>query len=243
MCVYTDAAFGCLGLLTFVQTRQSSLTYAASVGPILLMNVFRGSQWWLKHRWRSKAIMSRRNQRVRILVESLSAVISRVAAYAIYFCSAAMTFAWGKQEIITRHSLLGGQEQTLVTINIFSNEDVSIDHVYECIAGSTITLLCFCSFCFFLPYAWSSAVKVHPGVEGDVPEVPEMSSQDPYEVRTGSQTGEFEEDQTDETLPVFELLFAFLWLHFAQISYIAAFVLMMCTATACLAQSLRVQLC
>eukprot|EP00928_Gymnodinium_smaydae_P005768 TRINITY_DN11985_c0_g2_i3.p1 TRINITY_DN11985_c0_g2~~TRINITY_DN11985_c0_g2_i3.p1 ORF type:complete len:566 (+),score=45.68 TRINITY_DN11985_c0_g2_i3:55-1752(+) len=165
--LYCDLAFGTLGLPLFMHSPRASLTYAASILPILLLHMGRGIGWFswcgfCNRRVRSAAEM--RVTKVNALLEALCAVQGRAVAYTVYFTMMALNAVLNDGgHPSTRRSIVFVEKDVFVSsVNIFRHTSTAALDMVAALLGFIATWLSFFLFCWVLPYAWALSARVAP---------------------------------------------------------------------------------
>eukprot|EP00928_Gymnodinium_smaydae_P069329 TRINITY_DN5276_c0_g1_i5.p1 TRINITY_DN5276_c0_g1~~TRINITY_DN5276_c0_g1_i5.p1 ORF type:complete len:558 (-),score=47.14 TRINITY_DN5276_c0_g1_i5:37-1611(-) len=165
--LYCDLAFGTLGLPLFMHSPRASLTYAASILPILLLHMARGAGWfpWCNFcRRRANSAAEVRVIRVNALLEALCAVQGRAVAYTVYFTMMALTaiFREGGSPG-ERYSLLHEKaDHFFQSVNIYRYTPASALDMLAAVFGLCASWGSFCLFSWLLPCAWALSAKVAP---------------------------------------------------------------------------------
>eukprot|EP00928_Gymnodinium_smaydae_P018554 TRINITY_DN17062_c0_g1_i1.p1 TRINITY_DN17062_c0_g1~~TRINITY_DN17062_c0_g1_i1.p1 ORF type:complete len:538 (+),score=44.76 TRINITY_DN17062_c0_g1_i1:77-1690(+) len=176
--LYCELAFGTLGLPLFVHSPRASLTYAASILPVLLLHMARGARGV---RWfsctcichdRASTAAEWRVMQLNALLEALCAVQGRAVAYTVYFSMIALKVVFGASDVETRHSVIEGSARNFTkSVQIYRHSTSSgVDMLAACF-GLTVTWSSFCFFSWMLPCAWAKSSRVAPVQDVTSPEV------------------------------------------------------------------------
>eukprot|EP00928_Gymnodinium_smaydae_P083746 TRINITY_DN6698_c0_g1_i4.p1 TRINITY_DN6698_c0_g1~~TRINITY_DN6698_c0_g1_i4.p1 ORF type:complete len:529 (-),score=20.02 TRINITY_DN6698_c0_g1_i4:429-2015(-) len=174
--LYCDLAFGTLGLPLFMHSPRASLTYAASVIPVLLLHMARGAgllSWCCICRDRVSTAAERRVTQLNALLEALCAVQGRAVAYTVYFTmmllKAAFEAASG-EEGTTRYSMIQGRVRVSTgSVQIYRRTSQSALDMLAAFCGLILSWASFCFFCWLLPHAWAKSSRVAPDVSDSSP--------------------------------------------------------------------------
>lgn len=149
--IFSDVAFGTLGLLLFVHSTFSSLSYMLSLGPVLLLCVLRGLPWAYRHSHRVERLHL---HRLSILLEAFSAVLGRCVAYTLYLCSIVMQLAIGEPPIERPRLFAVHGKCHKQSIDYYRSIGEGKDGLGVNCVGLVCTGALFAFFCFTLPLCW-----------------------------------------------------------------------------------------
>eukprot|EP00928_Gymnodinium_smaydae_P097298 TRINITY_DN8777_c0_g1_i1.p1 TRINITY_DN8777_c0_g1~~TRINITY_DN8777_c0_g1_i1.p1 ORF type:complete len:534 (-),score=4.88 TRINITY_DN8777_c0_g1_i1:470-2071(-) len=166
--LYCDLAFGTLGLPLFMHTPRASLTYAASILPVLLLHMARGADWFsccCSCRKRVNSAAERRVIRLNSLLEALCAVQGRAVAYIVYLTMMGMNAVFGVKNNASpsRYSWIDGREAPFtMSVQIYRHTIPSAASVAGACLGLMISWGSFCLFAWLLPHVWARSSSVAP---------------------------------------------------------------------------------
>jgi len=262
--LYCDVAFGTLGLVLFVRTPTTSLTYAASIIPILLLHLLRGTHFSLSC-CNTTAVLPgvRRAAQLNIFLEAFSAVLGRAAAYTVYFCMLGMRLIAGNVDpVVMRPTLLepGRFVKSVSAVQIYRRSPGGMKDLVAAFFGCTLLWCAFYMFCWLLPGLWTKQGAVAPSASHDTGEwKPKLDTgnlqatapdseveagvswaqprDDPHKYGTESAGWVLGENRRRTQRQQYQLLVSFIDVHKHSILALVLFQFMICTAAVNLAEA------